>query len=227
MWDSNPRELSPVLTVFIPEGAGPCQRGFCPDSGWVRACVTSVCRFLIAADVRGGRVAGSGTGRSPAARWAAPQASLRRLAASPMIGRRETGAGSVRGIRLCVQVRPVVRVWRAAVPLAAFIPSHAPAGPGVHGAVRVRAGGQAGSIKTPPAPPGGGGAENRATSRLAAGQESCSCRVCRRRSPAARPQGPGPGSGSARRASRSRPGSAAAARRRPSRCCGPGARAGR
>jgi hypothetical protein len=38
----NPRDLSPVLVVFIPEGAGLRQGGFCPDSGGVRACVTEL-----------------------------------------------------------------------------------------------------------------------------------------------------------------------------------------
>ena len=45
-----------------------------------------------------------------------------------------------------------------------------PAMAGGHGAVRVRAGGQAGSFKFAPWPPGGGGADKSAASRLAAGQ---------------------------------------------------------
>ena len=95
----------------------------------------------------------------------------------PDDGARETGAGGrAGGIRLCVQVRPVVGVWRAAVPLAAFIPSRVPAMAGAHGAVCVRE--RSGGVNQDDARAArGGGAENRATSRLAAGQESCSCRA--------------------------------------------------
>jgi len=134
--------------------------------------------------VRGERTAGSGTGRSPAASGGAAGV-LEAAVREPDDGRRETGAGGLaRGIRLCVQVRPVVSVWRAAVPLAAFIPSRVPSrGPGNawggprQGAVR------RGQSRRRPRRHEGGGAENRATSRLAAGQESCccSCRTRRRR----------------------------------------------
>jgi hypothetical protein len=189
----------------------------------VRACVNSVCRFLVAAHVRGGRVAGSGTGRSPAARWAAPEASLRRLAVSPMMGggKREPGFCA---IWLCVQVRPVVKGLAGGSAAGCIHPFACPGGPGVHGAVRVkcrRSGGV--NQDTAHATGCGGGAENRATSRLAAGQG----KLFMTRRPTARRGRARSGSGSARRASRSRPESAAAARRRPWRCCGPGARAGR
>jgi hypothetical protein len=78
--------------------------------------------------------------------------------------------GSCGGIRLCVQVRPVVRVSRAAVPLAAFIPSRAGAGAGdAWGGFA--SGERSGGVNQDSARAArGGGAENRATSRLAAGQ---------------------------------------------------------
>ena len=53
--------------TVIPEGAGPCQRGFCGVLTAWRACVTGVSCFLVAAiSVASGR-GRSGTGRSPAA----------------------------------------------------------------------------------------------------------------------------------------------------------------
>jgi hypothetical protein len=176
--------------------------GVCPDSGWVRAWVTGVCRFLVAADVRGGRVVGSGTGRSPAP----PEASLRRLAGCPMMGRRETGAGVMRRLSGCV-FRSVPWSGLAGGSAAGCIhPFACPGQAGCAWAVRVCAGGQAGSIKTPPAPP-----------MVAAGQKTGRPRAwpLARKAPHAAPAGSTsgrarPGSGSARRASRSRPGSAAA-----------------
>ena len=62
--------------VVIPEGAGPCQGGFCRGSGGVRACVTGVSCFPDSCHVRGGGRAGQGPGgaRPPEA---APEASLR------------------------------------------------------------------------------------------------------------------------------------------------------
>ena len=76
-----------------------------------------------------------------------------------------------------VRVRPMFWCYPVrAVPLAAVIPSGIPAVAGRHGAVRVRAGGQAGPVKFAPAPPGeGGGADKSAASRLAAGREGWSC----------------------------------------------------
>jgi hypothetical protein len=79
-----------------------------------------------------------------------------------MIWRRETGAGGREGhIRLFRSVPWFGSAVRA-VPLAAVIPSRAagPGGRGRMGWVRVRRGGQAGSIKGAPALPGeGGGAD--------------------------------------------------------------------
>jgi hypothetical protein len=108
-----------------------------------------------------------------------------------------------------VQVRPHVPVLSgAAVPLAAVIPSRVPGrGRGAWGGSASEQGGQAGSIKLAPAPPGeGGGADTKATSRLAAGQEGLFM-------PPALAAGPGvaarraqTGSGSARRACRRRSG---------------------
>jgi hypothetical protein len=133
-----------LLAVLIPEGAGPCQGGFCGGSGWVRACVTGVCCFPVAAMfvVSGWPGQGPGGARPPAG--AAAQASLRRPAGSPMMGWRETAAVCRAGYSVSVQVRPNVGVCRRAVPLAALIPSRAPAGPGRMGRVRVRGSGQAG-----------------------------------------------------------------------------------
>ena len=61
--------------------------------------------------------------------------------------------GACGGIRLFRSV-PMIRCYPVrAVPLAAVIPSRLPAGAGGMGRVRVRAGGQAGSIKRAPVPP--------------------------------------------------------------------------
>src|SRR5213596_918461 len=73
-------------------------------------------------------------------------------------GKREPGlAGDIR----FVQVRPMAGSAVRAVPLAAVISSRVPGrGRGRMGRVRVRGGGQAGSIKGAPALPGeGGGAD--------------------------------------------------------------------
>jgi hypothetical protein len=89
-----------------------------------------------------------------------------------MIWQRETGAGgSCGGIRLFRSVPRSGSPVRA-VPLAAVIPSRVPAvAGGAWGGSASGQGGQAGSIKWAPAPPGeGGGADNSAASRLAAGQ---------------------------------------------------------
>jgi hypothetical protein len=146
--------------VVIPEGAGPCQGGFCGVLAGVRACVTGVSCFPDSCHARGERPGGSRTGRSPAA-VAAPEASLRRPAGSPMIGRRGTGAGSrAEGFRLF-----------GSVPMSGVIPVRqcrwlqsslrvSPAVAGGHGAVRVRAGGQAGSFKFAPWPPAAAGQTN-------------------------------------------------------------------
>ena len=123
---------------------------------------------------------GPGGARPPAA---APQASLRRLAAHPMMGRRETGAGGRAGVFGCAFCSvPWSGSRRAAVPLAAFIPSRARGrGRGRMGRVRVR-GGQAGSIKTTPAPPVAAGQKNGRPRAwpLARKVVCCSCRAGRR-----------------------------------------------
>jgi hypothetical protein len=99
-------------SVVIPEGAGPRQGGFAGGSDCLRACVTGVSCFLIAArSVAGGRAGqGPGGARPP---WAAPEASLRWPAGSPMMWRRETGAGAVRGYSV-VEVRPMFLVLSSA-----------------------------------------------------------------------------------------------------------------
>ncbi len=60
-----------IRSLFIPEGAGPCQGvselGFSGCGGCAGACVTSVCHSPIAADVCGERLGRSRTGRSRAA----------------------------------------------------------------------------------------------------------------------------------------------------------------
>jgi len=66
-------------------------------AGW--ACVSGVSCFPGSCRARGELPGGSRTGRSPAA-VAAPQASLRRPAGSPMMWRRGTGAGVCGGMRL-------------------------------------------------------------------------------------------------------------------------------
>ena len=79
---------------------------------WRAACVTGVCCFPVAADVRGERAAGSGTGRSPAARGGAAGV-LEAAGRSPDDGAAGNGSrGACDGIRFCVQVRPVVRSRR-------------------------------------------------------------------------------------------------------------------
>jgi hypothetical protein len=118
--------------------------------------------FPCSCHVRGERPGGSRTGRSPAAGGGAAGVLEVTGPGSPMIWRRETGAGSREvHIRLFRSV-PVVGSAVRAVPLAAVIPSRAagPGGRGRMGRVRVRRGGQAGSIKGAPALPGeGGGAD--------------------------------------------------------------------
>jgi len=97
----------------------------------VRTWVTGVCCFPVAADIRGERLAGSGTGPFGPAAGAAPQASLRRLAASPMIGRREAEPVLILAIEFAFGSVPMS--WLSlvrAVPLAAFIPSRARPGLG-------------------------------------------------------------------------------------------------
>ena len=122
---------------------------------------------------RGSRVAGSRTGRSPAA-VAAPEASLRRLAGSPMIGRRETGAGGraavfaysgpshvrVIGCGQCRWLQSSLRV--------------SPAVAGGHGAGPRQDRRSCGATKCAPAPRGGGGADNSAAALLASGQGGAS-----------------------------------------------------
>jgi len=122
--------------------------------------------------------------------------------------RRGNGSrGAVRDIRSFRSV-PYPVSSGAAVPLAAVIPSRAPAlGRGRMGRVRVRGSGQAGSIKRTPALPGdGGGADNSAISRPAAGQGKLFMAPAGAGSPAVSLRESGTGSGSARRAGRRTPG---------------------
>ena len=196
--------------MFIPEEAGPRQGGFCGGSGWVRACVTGVCCFPVAAMSVASGWPGQGPGGSPAASGGAGGV-LEAASREPddgAGGKREPGACA--GIRLCVLFRPVVRVSRAAVPLAAFIPSRVSGrGRGRMGRVRVRGSGQAGSIKTTPAPQWG--RRGRKPGDLAPGRWPGKLFMlfmphASAASPAARPRGSWPGSGAGRRAGRSRPG---------------------
>jgi hypothetical protein len=115
------------------------------------------------------------------------------------------GSRGVRGYWV-VQVRPMSGLPVRAVPLAAVIPSRVPGrGPGGMGRsaseVAVRRGQ---SRRRPRCRMTGGGADNSAASRLAAGQGKLIMLPALRGSPAAGDRGTG--SGSARRAGRRRPG---------------------
>jgi hypothetical protein len=93
---------------------------------------------------------GSDGARPPTA---APKASLRRLAGSPMMGRRETRAGGRAGVFGCAFCSVPWSVSAGGSAAGCIHPFACPGrGPGTHGA-GPRQGGQAGSIKTTPAPP--------------------------------------------------------------------------
>ncbi len=81
--------LAPPASWRIPEGAGPCQGGF--ERGFLvaGACVTGVSCSPIAADVCGEWPGRSRTGAPPSRHGAAPEASLRWPAGSPVIWRGE------------------------------------------------------------------------------------------------------------------------------------------
>jgi hypothetical protein len=115
-----------TLFVVIPEGAGPCQRGFQGFEPWRGVRDRASCFPAAAIWVARGR-AGSRTGRSPAA-VAAPKASLRRAGREPHDqggGKREAGPWGYQ----VVQVRPRAGNFPVrAVPLAAVIPSRVPGG---------------------------------------------------------------------------------------------------
>ena len=77
--------------------------------------------------VRGERPGGSRTGREPGRQRAAPEASLRRLAGSPIIWAAGNGSRGRAGYSVVFQVRPHVPGHPVrAVPLAAVIPSRVP-----------------------------------------------------------------------------------------------------
>ena len=85
--DTNYLHAAAWSEAFIPEGADPCQArrelGLCGSRPGLRASVSGLL-FSCSCHVRGERAGGSRTGRSPAA-VAAPEASLRRPAGSPMM----------------------------------------------------------------------------------------------------------------------------------------------
>jgi hypothetical protein len=167
--------------------------------------VTGVCCFPVAA--MSWRAAGRVRDRAePGRPGAAPEASLRRPAGSPMMGRRETGAGGLAGVFGCafrsvpwsVSGGRQCRWLHSSLRVSPARAGNAWGGPR-QGAVR------RGQSRRRPRRHERGGAENRATSRLAAGQESCL--LFMPHAPAAvRLRRAWPGSGSHHRASRSRPG---------------------
>jgi hypothetical protein len=180
--------------------------------------------------VRGERPGGSRTGRSPAAAGGAGGV-LEVTGREPDDLAAGNGSrGAVRGMRLfsgpshvrcyrCGQCRWLQSSLRRSRPW-----------PGCMGRVRVRRGGQAGSIKWAPAP-AGPRRRGRQTGDLAPGRwpgnglfmpPALAAGL-----PVNSPRGAWTGSGSARRACRRRPGSGAGGRRRPWRCCGLPSRGGR
>ena len=117
------------------------------------ACVTGVSCFPVAAVFV--RAAGQVRDRAEPGRVAAPEASLRWPAGSPMIWRRETGAGVVR-VFGCVRSSHVRCHPVRAVPLAAFIPSRVPGrGRGAWGGSASEVSGGANQMGA--LPPGAGG----------------------------------------------------------------------
>ena len=206
---------------------GRVNRGFCVGGGFW-ACVTGVSCFPGSCQVRGGRPGRSRTGRSPAAGGGAGGVLevAGRVPDDLAAGKREPGI--VRGhIRLSGSVPWWVPWCGQCRWLQSSLRVSPAAGRGRMGRVRVRRGGQAGSIKGAPALPGeGGGADT--------GGDLAPGRWPARAVHAARAGGlvtGGPrawtGSGSARRAGRRTPGSGAGVRRRPWRCCGLPSRGGR
>lgn len=155
-----PRHPHMAPLYVIPEGAGPCQRGVCAGGGCFRACVTGVSCFPGSCHVRGGPDGRVKDRAQPGRRGGAGGVLevTGRVPDDLAAGKREPGpCGDVWLSGSVPWWGPLVR----AVPLAAVIPSRAPAGGrGRMGRVRVRRSGQAGSIKGTPALPGeGGGAD--------------------------------------------------------------------
>jgi hypothetical protein len=118
--------------------------------------------LIAAVSVASGRAGqGPGGARPPGA---APEASLRWPGGSPMIGRRETGSRDRAG---CIRLFRSVPWWGSRGAGSAAGCSHPFACPGggagaAWGGSASERGGQAGSIKRAPAPPGeGGGADTR------------------------------------------------------------------
>ena len=168
-------------------------RGVCGGSGGCAGVRDWRLLFPGSCHVRGERPGGSGTGRSPAARGGAGGV-LEVAGREPDDrggGKREPGV--VRGIRLfrsvpwsgssrCGQCRWLHSSLRL---------SPAVEGRGRMGRVRVRGGGQAGSIRGRPRRRVGRRGRNLATSRLAAGQGKLFMPPARPGSPAVGPGGPG------------------------------------
>ncbi len=168
------------------------------------ACVTGVSCFPDSCHVRGERLGGSRTGRSPAAGGGAGgvlEATGREL---DDLAAGNGSRGRLRGYSVA-QVRPHVPGYPVrAVPLAAVIPSCVPGRAGGHGAGPRQRGGQAGSIRWAPCRLGAGG---RLVGGLAPGPLARA--LVMRPGPAesrADRRGSWTGSGPARRASRRRPG---------------------
>ena len=84
---------------------------------------------------------------------AAPAASLRRLTGSPMMWRRGNGSRGPCGLSGCSGPSPGPVLSGAGSAAGCSHPFACPGRGRGHGAVRVRTGGQAGSIKRTPAPP--------------------------------------------------------------------------
>lgn len=172
--------------------------GFC----CLRACVTGVSCFPDSCHVRGERPGRSRTGRSPAAVGGAAGV-LEVTGWEPDDWATGNGSRAMRGIRLFRSVPcPVSSGAGSAAgcshPFACPRPW-----PGAHGAGPRQGGGQAGSIKRAPAPPGSAAGQTTRRPRawpLARG--GCSCGPLGRGSLAVSPGGSWTGSGSARRAGR-------------------------
>jgi len=124
--------------------------GFAGFWGLDWACVTGVSCFPASCHVRGERLGGSRTGRSPAAGGGAGgvlEATGREL---DDLAAGNGSRGRLRGYSVA-QVRPQVPGYPVrAVPLAAVIPSCVPGRAGGHGAGPRQRGGQAGSIRWAP-----------------------------------------------------------------------------
>jgi hypothetical protein len=164
---------------FIPEGAGRCQAGFRPAVSRPQGCLQGVLNWPRGSPlsprrcrVRASGRAGSRTGRSPAAGGGAGGV-LDAGAREPMIKGLRGRAPAVQGSRVCGCRRPTAGLRPGSL-LAAFIPSFVPGCP--REAWGGFAPGRAGSITGAPAPPWGGGQNERrprARPRARTGHAAC------------------------------------------------------